>query len=65
MVNISLQVPDVPNSANSQRREKMKDVDSERGSDGTLTLVCKQHNHKLDRSTTYVLTAGDLGPTVK
>jgi len=47
--------PDVPNTPTSQHREKMKDVDSERTGDETFTLICKQHNLKLDRSTTYVL----------
>jgi len=57
--------PDAPDSTTSQHREKMKDVDSERMSDGTVTLVSKQHNLKLDHSTVYVLTPGDLVPTTK
>jgi hypothetical protein len=57
--------PDDPNSTTSQHREKMKDVDSERSSDGTVMLVSKQHNLKLDHSTVYVLTPGDLVPATK
>jgi hypothetical protein len=57
--------PDNPNSTTSQHREKMKDIDSERTSDGTVTLVSKQHNLKLDHSTVYVLTPGDLVPATK
>ena len=57
--------PHVPNSATAPHREKMKDVDSERASDGTVTLVCKQHMVKIDRSATYVLTTDDLAASVK
>jgi hypothetical protein len=57
--------PDVPKPATSQHREKMKDVDSERTGDGTITLVSKQHNLELDHSTVYVLTPGDLVPATK
>jgi hypothetical protein len=57
--------PDVPKTTTSQHREKMKDVDSERSSDGTVTLVSKQHNLKLDHSTVYVLTPGDLVPATR
>jgi hypothetical protein len=54
-----------PKSTKSQHREKMKEVDSERTSDGILTLVSKQHNLKLDHTTTYVLTPGDLVPATE
>jgi hypothetical protein len=57
--------PDAPDSAISRHREKLKDVDSERTSDGTITLVSKQHNLSLDHSTIYVLTPGDLVPAMK
>lgn len=57
--------PDAPDSTVSRHREKMKDVDSERTSDGTITLVSKQHNLSLDHSTIYVLTPGDLVPAMK
>ena len=49
----------------SQPWEKMKDVDSERASDGMVTLVCKQHTVKIYRYITYVLATGDLAQTVK
>ncbi len=51
--------PAAPNAQLSSHREKMKDVDIERASDGGITLVCKQHLVKIDRFTTYVLTVGD------
>lgn len=54
--------PDAPKSTTSQYREKMKDVDSERTSHGAVALVSKDHNLKLDHSTMYVLTPGDLVP---
>jgi hypothetical protein len=57
-------VPDTPNSVTSKHREKMKDVEAERSSEGALTLVSKRNNVKLDRFTTCVLAAGDL-PTLK
>ena len=43
----------------------MKDIDSERTSDGVVTLVCKQHTVKIYRYIMYVLTTGDLAQTVK
>jgi hypothetical protein len=57
--------PDATKLEKSQHREKIKDVDSERTGDGTVTLVSKEHNLKLDRSTIYVLTPGDLVPATK
>jgi hypothetical protein len=57
--------PDVSHLAISQPWEKMRDVDSERASDGMVTLVCKQHTVKIYRYITYVLTTGDLAQTVK
>ena len=57
--------PAVRNKAISPHREKMKDVNIERASDGTVTLVCKQHTVKIDRSTTYVLTSGDFLASLK
>ena len=56
---------DVGSSPTSQHLERMKGVDSERTSDGTLALVCRQHTIKLDSSTTYLLMAGDLATSVK
>jgi len=53
-------VPDTPNSVTSKRRAPMKDVETERGSAGTITLVSKRNNLKLDRVTTYVLSSGEI-----
>lgn len=53
-------VPDTPNSVTSKRRAQMKDVETERGSAGTITLVSKRGNLKLDRVTTYVLSSGEI-----
>ena len=56
--------PEVSHLATADPWEKMKDVDSERTSDGVVTLVCKQHTVKIYRYITYVLTTGDLAQTV-
>jgi hypothetical protein len=53
-------VPDTPSSTTSNHRVLMKDVKATSGSDGTVTLVSKKTNIKLDRLTTYVLASGDL-----
>lgn len=53
-------VPDTPASVTSNHRVPMKDVESEHGTDGAITLVSKNANIKLDRYTTYVLAATDL-----
>ena len=50
-------VPDTPSSKTSDRRVVMKDVDVQRGDDGGIILVSKHANIKLDRFTTYVLSA--------
>lgn len=50
-------VPDTPSSKTSDRRVVMKDVDVQRGGDGAIILVSKHANIKLDRFTTYVLSA--------
>ncbi len=57
--------PEVSHLATAEPWEKMKDVDSERTSDGVITLVCKQHTVKIYRYITYVLTTGGLAETVK
>ena len=54
-------VPDTPNSITSSHRVRMKDVESA-GTNGTLTLVSKRNNIKLDKLTTYVLASSDLLP---
>ena len=61
----SLHGPEVSHLATAEPWEKMKDVDSERTSDGIVSLVCKQHTVKIYRYITYVLTTGDLAQTVK
>ncbi len=47
------------NSTSSQHRVRMKDVETDRGNDGTITLVSRQSNIKLDKVTTYVLACPD------
>ncbi|MBZ5664101.1 MAG: hypothetical protein LAO30_05805 [Acidobacteriia bacterium] len=49
-----------PESDVTKHRVLMKGVESTRQSDGAVTLTCKRSNIKLDRSTTYVLAAGEL-----
>jgi hypothetical protein len=58
-------VPDTPNSATSDHRILMKDVESVQSTRGDLELVSKHANIKLDKLTTYVLAAGDLVPAKK
>jgi hypothetical protein len=55
-------VPDTPAAAASNHRELMKDVEYANASDGTVVLVSKRTNLKLDKLTTYVLAGGDLLP---
>jgi hypothetical protein len=40
----------------------MKNVDASTNNDGTLALVSKRGNIKLDKLTIYVLASGDLLP---
>jgi hypothetical protein len=40
----------------------MKNVESTRNSDGSVTLTSKSFNIKIDKATTYVLATGDLLP---
>jgi len=53
-------VPSAPTSNLSDHRIEMKDIESERGSDGTMSISSSRVNIKLDKSTTYVLATGDL-----
>lgn len=53
-------VPDTPNATTSNHRMLMQDVETASGTDGTLALVSKRTNIKLDKLTTYVLAGGDL-----
>jgi hypothetical protein len=50
-------VPDTPASATSKNRVLMKDVEAQRNSDGGIALVSKRSNIKLEKYTTYVLSA--------
>jgi len=59
----SSSVPDARTSITSNHRALMKNVESERASDGAVSLACKHSNIKLYRLTTYVLAAGDLMPS--
>ena len=54
--------PPTPASSISSHRVQMKEVESMRGEDGSTTLVSKTRNLKLDKTTTFVLAAGDLLP---
>jgi hypothetical protein len=59
-------VPDATTSVTSNHRVAMKNVESEQSSDGTITIVSKKSNIKLDRLTMYVLATGDIPqPPVK
>lgn len=53
-------VPNTPNSVPSNHRVAMKEINCEHLTDGTIELVSKHANIKLDRYTTYVLAATDL-----
>ena len=52
--------PPSPVSDISKHRALMKNVESTRNSDGTITLTSKSFNIKIDKLTTYVLATGDL-----
>jgi hypothetical protein len=51
-----------PASSTSSHHVLMKDVEAKRESDGAITLSSQRSNIKLDKTTTYVLAAGDLVP---
>jgi hypothetical protein len=53
-------VPDTPSATTSNHRVQMKEVETVSSNDGTITLVSKRTNLKLDKLTTYVLATGDL-----
>jgi hypothetical protein len=44
----------------SENRVVMKNVESTRGSDGSVALSSSRLNIKLDKTTTYVLATGEL-----
>jgi len=61
--NSTQQGPDVPSqpaSNISDHRVEMKDVESQRVGDGSLSISSSRINIKLDKSTTYVLATGEL-----
>jgi hypothetical protein len=55
--------PPAPSARVSRHRELMKNIESSRGTDRSITLTSNRSNVKLDKSTTYVLAAGDLLPS--
>lgn len=55
-------VPDTPASATSTHRLQMKNVESEVGADGAITLTSHHSNIKLNKFTTYVLGTGEPHP---
>lgn len=58
--NQNTSVPDTPAATTSNHRVVMKDVETVSSNDGTISLVCKRANIKLDKLTTYVLASADL-----
>lgn len=45
----------------SENRVLLKDIESKRADDGTITLTSTKSSIKLDKGTMYVLSPGDLG----
>jgi hypothetical protein len=60
--NQNTSVPDTPTATTSNHRVVMKDVETVSRDDGTVTLVSKRTNIKLDKLTTYVLASASLLP---
>jgi hypothetical protein len=60
--NQNASVPDTPTATISNHRVVMKDVETVSSNDGTVTLVSKRTNIKLDKLTTYVLASANLLP---
>ena len=56
--------PDTTGTASnvSPHRVRMKDVESKREDDGSVSLISKKNGLKLDKNTTYVLATADLLP---
>jgi len=57
--------PNAPLAVTSNHRVMMKNVESTRNTDGSVVITCARSNLKLDKSTAYVLAAGELVPTKK
>jgi hypothetical protein len=55
-------VPNPPTSGPAKNRALIKDVEAERCGDGTIRLVSKRTTVKLEKYTTYVLSADDSPP---
>ena len=55
-------VPDTPSTTTSNHRVVMKDVETVNGADGSVALVSKRNNLKLDKLTTYVFAGTDQPP---
>jgi hypothetical protein len=53
---------DSPSLVNSSLPRAMKDVESQRNSDGGIALVSKRSNLKLDKLTIYVFSGNDAPP---
>ena len=53
-------LPRAAASDSSKHRVPMKDVESTRSSEGSVTLSSTRSNIKLDKTTTYVFAAGEL-----
>ncbi|HUA15509.1 MAG TPA: hypothetical protein VMG31_09435 [Verrucomicrobiae bacterium] len=60
--NPSTPVPSAPSPVMSRHRAPMADVETQRGDDGSVILVCGRANLKLDKLTTYVLAPGNFLP---
>jgi hypothetical protein len=58
----SASVPDTPSSSTSNRRVRMKDVETQSSNDGAIAIVCNSANLKLDKLTTYVFAGGEETP---
>lgn len=57
--------PDTPSSVTSNHRVRMREVESERSTDGSIALISHHSNIKLDKITTYVMASGELMPLSK
>jgi hypothetical protein len=54
--------PPASGMSTSPHRVVMKNVESQRNRDGTVSLICKRSNIKIDKETTYVLAPEGLLP---
>lgn len=52
-------VPDTPSSVTAKNRALMKDIEVGRDTDGTIVLLCKRANIKLEKYATYVVSTED------